>query len=144
MVVCMLYLIEIIYSYYGRHVKCVCRLTFCSHCSGYPGGHVLGKSSPLSFLLVSCYTLCRFDCVYSFHVWCVVQFVCSGKHKLEVCFFLKEATQFYTFYCFIYIQNKWKFLKKDMHVYKRSLHVCTYFTFNCLNKRCPDAHELNI
>ena len=39
-------------------------------------------------------------------------------------FFLKEATQFYMFYCFIYIQNKWKFLKKDMHVYKLSL--CTY------------------
>ena len=103
---------------------------------------MLGKSSPLSFPLVPCYTLRRLNYVYSFHVWCLVQFVCSGKHKLEVCFFffffffffLKEATQFYTFYCFIYIQNKFKFLKKDMHVYKRSL--CTYFTFNCLNKRC--------
>ena len=31
------------------------------------------------------------------------------------------------FYCFIYIQNKWKFLKKEMHVYKLSL--CTYNQF---------------
>ena len=91
---------------------------------------MLGKSSPLSFPLMPCYTLCRLNCVCSIHVLCLVQFVCSGKHKLEICFFffLKEATQFYMFYCFIYIQNKWKFLKKDMHVYKRSL--CTYFTFN--------------
>ena len=42
-------------------------------------------------------------------------------------FFLKEATKFYVFYCFIYIQNKWKFLKKEMHVYKLSL--CTYNHF---------------
>ena len=42
-------------------------------------------------------------------------------------FFLKEATQFYMFYCFIYIQNKWNFLKTEMHVYKLSL--CTYNHF---------------
>ena len=28
------------------------------------------------------------------------------------------------FYCFIYIQNKWKILKKELHLYKLSL--CTY------------------
>ena len=49
---------------------------------------MLGKSSPLSFPLVPCYTLCRLNCVCSFHVWCLVQFVCSGKHKLEICLFV--------------------------------------------------------
>ena len=38
----------------------LCSLTFCLLCLGQPGGHLLGKSCPLGFLLGQFYLICCF------------------------------------------------------------------------------------
>ena len=52
-------------------------------------------------------------------IFCCCCFFCLFFFFLFFFFFLKKQHNF-----FIYVQNKWKFLKKEMHVYK--LMLCTY------------------
>ena len=86
---------------------------------------MLGKSSPLSFLLVPCYTLCRLDCVYSFHVWCLVQFVCRGKHKLEVCFF-SERSNSVLYVLLFYLYSKQMEISEERYACIQTFVTCMY------------------